>query len=495
MERWLTILEVSQKQAYIFSSNKVADNIVNSAVIAKCLSPQYIKETLAGCYDEEKNMVYSGGGHTILEFGSREEAADCTFKLSKKIFTDFEGLSVYAKSIRYDESLGPNAPKENLKKLTAELEKKKALRTADFHKGTFGIEKIDINTNKPIVVFDGENKKEAIRKEEDETTKSKFTPDGFIPTKEFEKLGGSKNEKNLIAVVHIDGNGMGKRVEELYDHLATSDWETTKKKLREFSECIDKDFKDAYKEMTEEVALSLKEGSLKDRLDIKTDRQTSRPYFPIRRIITAGDDICFVTEGRIGIDSSRIFIEKLANKKNSVDLKGYTACAGIAIVHQKFPFYKAYELAESLCSNAKKEGAKISQDDNGRNVNAIDWHIELGELKDGIEEIRSDYIAEDGTPLTKRPYIISANEEVMVNLGKGKKYDDFLSNMRRINSEQKEIGDGIMKQLRGQLKKGKIATDNFLSFHQIDKDNGIIAKEAALAFDAIEMMDSFLIIE
>ena len=69
MSKCLTILEVSQKQSYIFSSNKVKDNIVNSAVIAYVLGAKYIGEILQETnYVEEKNMVYSGGGHTILEF-------------------------------------------------------------------------------------------------------------------------------------------------------------------------------------------------------------------------------------------------------------------------------------------------------------------------------------------------------------------------------------------------------------------------------------------
>ena len=39
MEHILTMLEVSQKQSYIFSSNKLKDNITNSAVIAWIMSP------------------------------------------------------------------------------------------------------------------------------------------------------------------------------------------------------------------------------------------------------------------------------------------------------------------------------------------------------------------------------------------------------------------------------------------------------------------------
>ena len=59
-ERVLTILEVSQKQAYIFSSNKLRDNITNSAVIAWVMSSDYFQEKIADpkVFDRKENFVY-----------------------------------------------------------------------------------------------------------------------------------------------------------------------------------------------------------------------------------------------------------------------------------------------------------------------------------------------------------------------------------------------------------------------------------------------------
>ena len=54
MDRYLAILEVSQKQAYIFGSNKVRDNIVNSTIIAYVLGEDYIEKVLSKFgYDKE----------------------------------------------------------------------------------------------------------------------------------------------------------------------------------------------------------------------------------------------------------------------------------------------------------------------------------------------------------------------------------------------------------------------------------------------------------
>lgn len=479
MSRFLTILEVSQKQAYIFGSNKVADNIVNSAVIAKCLSPQYISETLKENYSDAENMVYSGGGHTILEFKDEGIAKRSVSILTEKVFREFDGLEVFAKTVPYKED---KSPRDNLKNLTAELEKKKALRVSGFHHGSFGIERIDADTLLPVS-NDSSEEKSKVKKEEYTEAAKDYIPEGYNPVYEFGDLGIEKNKSGFIAVVHIDGNGMGKRVDELYDVIPELDWTSVKKGLRDFSDAIDCDFKEAYKDMVKEVDSSLKNGSLKDKLELKT--RENRKCFPIRRIITAGDDICFVTEGRIGLECARIFIQKLADKTNKVDKKSYSACAGVAIVHQKYPFYKAYELAEKLCSSAKKEGAKISPKDDGRNVCSIDWHIEYGEIKDSIEEIKKDYISYDGECVSNKPYVIRAD----VSIEESKKYETFRENILLLMKSEKEIGNGKIKQLRSVIKKGTAATENYMKYYRISDDI-----RERLSFDAIELMDTFFAI-
>lgn len=511
MSRYLTKLEVSQKQAYIFSSNKLQENIINSAVIAKVLDPKYLEEVLAPVgYTDKKNMVYSGGGHTILEFASEEEAKAAVSVLTEKVYRDFDGLQIFATSLKYKEEL---SVQENLVNLTKKLEKKKALREAYFHQGTYGIEFIDSTTLDAVPDNQNHDIKEKIKNKEYKVEKS-FYPEGFEPARAFGNLGGSKDESNFIAVVHIDGNGMGKRVEDLYEIIGDADWDTTKKKLRDFSEGIDKDFKKAMKDMTEIVGKNIRAGQLKD-LNLNE-------FFPVRRVITAGDDICFVTEGRIGLECAVTFIRELAKIKNGVDEKNYAACAGVAIVHQKYPFYKAYELAEELCSNAKSFGSNISPKDNGRSVSAIDWHIEFGELGDSMAEIRKAYKTLDGNELTLRPYLVDAPDEIM---NKDElachKYDNFKTLILRLIRKEALYSTGKLKELRGALKAGEAESYNYLSFNRMTDiisdakpllnvpdlsgigqgkvpDEHVFVtstvddKKHSLLFDAIELLDTYI---
>lgn len=484
MGRYITKLEVSQKQAYIFSSNRLKDNILNSAVIDYVLGPKYLSKVLRDTsYSDKRNMVYAGGGHTILEFADKEEAKQIIGVLTERIYRDFDGLSVFAKTIEYAEGKSVG---QNLRTLTKELERKEYMRSGSFYQGSYGIEETDVNTL-DVVCLDGiSEEKESLRSEKfGKKEREKFYPSGYNIVSKFEELGGEKEESNFIAVVHIDGNGMGKRVENLYhavyekafknkyDCAKNVPWEEMKEWMYRFSNGIDQAFKDSFKEMTTEVGRALEEKSFREKLSLKKNN------FPVRHVITAGDDVCFVTEGRIGLECARIFLEKLGEKKNFADDKGYNACAGVAIVHTKYPFYRAYELAEKLCANAKKFNASISKEDNGGSISSIDWHIEFGEIGDSVEDIRGNYVTADGNALQLRPYIIRAPKQIIEN-NLARRYDCFQSGMECLINNMDRYGAGKIKELRNALKNGEAATRNYLTFYRMEdlvRDNSYIIEE------------------
>lgn len=486
-ERYLTILEVSQKQAYIFQSNELRRNILNSAVIAWIMSEDYMKKTIHddSLFDLDKNLVYSGGGHTVLEFETEEKAVSFTQKITTAIKKEYQGIEIFAAKQKYDESKKPG---DNLKELIESLEYKKSIRKAAFHQGSFGVERINTNTLKPML--EGETLERTAKSkmpESEEKIDKELTAEGFGRVYKFEELGGSKDEANFIAVVHIDGNAMGKRVENLRKKYDECGWEEYKGILKEFSRSIDSQFKEAYKEMAEFVGRNVKNGYLND-LELKDNK------LPVRRIITAGDDICFVAEGRIGLECAAAFIRALGTKINKADQEGYAACAGVAIVHQKYPFYKAYELAELLCGNAKKFGASLSEDGSGKDVSAIDWHIEFGEVKDTLKEIRKGYFNGDGRMMIQRPYIVGASEKIL-EAEPLRRYENFRELILELQKEE-SYARGSLKGLRFALKQGEKEAEYFLRFHRIEellKDR--LQDKYELLYDALELIDTFIKLE
>lgn len=528
IKRYLVILEVSQKQAFIFSSNKLKENVVNSAIIAWVTDSDFFHEVINDntIYQEEENLVYAGGGHTVLVFDTRDRAKEFVFRITRYIHNNYQGLEMFAKIQECEGEIGGT----DLEKLSQELEKKKSQRKATFHQRSFGIEKKNFGIEKSS---SGKKEVSGLKMPEKELKiDQELFPQGFTKSLELERLGGSKEESNFIAVIHIDGNSMGKRVETLRKSLEGMEWEDYRKALRKFSESVDKDFKSAYKEMADTVADLLMRGKL-EKLKLQTGD------FPIRRVITAGDDICFITEGRIGLECARIFIEKLASKKNEQDEQHYAACAGVAIVHQKYPFYRAYELSEELCSNAKRFIATTANmegsADVSAEVSAIDWHIEYGEMKDGLEEIREMYhtiewddkesndTGKEHQHLELRPYIL-LNPKGFLKSETIREYRKFRKLMLKIQNGNIDYARGKLKEFRQYLKEGEKSAKHYIRTMQIgDLDllgyqdifvtmdmsgigsgksldrktfvRTVDGKKRSLYFDVIEMLDTFIPLE
>lgn len=464
---WLDILEVSQKQAYIFTSNELSKNVERSSQIAWMTESDFFEKVIGdpSLYSESENFVYAGGGHTVLQFESEAKAKEFNFRLTKAVHLLYPDAELFAAVKEY---IADQSPAENLKALKEKLEKKKAFRRASFHQGTFGVEKLHTGTKNPEIIEtkDPADPLYSLRQDVEKGRKKLLDqadgdtiPKGYRQPYYFGKIGGEKGNANYIAVVHIDGNGMGSRVAGFYDSIGKGSWDQFRKGTRKFSEQIDRDFKAAFLEMTETVRDQLDKGRLKD-LDLE------KGMLPVRRIITSGDDICFVAEGRIGIECAAAFLRSLACKED-LQGKAYSACAGVVIVHQKYPFFRAYELAEKLCGNAKKFGAKLSPEDNGRSVSSIDWHLELGEIQDTVDEIRSNYRTRDGMQLEMRPYIVTAGDETLQK-EPYRQYSKFVEVIKKYRgSGEKEIG-GKLKELRGVLKRGKAATDHYLHTHKLE---------------------------
>lgn len=309
----------------------------------------------------------------------------------------------------------------------------------------------------------------------------------------------------------------GKRVEGVRKEIQNLPWDEYKKTLKRFSDAIDSDFKTAFRGMLDEIAEQIPKLQEKG-LNLK------QHCFPVRKLILAGDDVCFVTEGRIGLEAARIFIEKLSALENAVDHKRYTACAGVAIVHQKYPFYKAYELSEILCSNAKRYLASFDGqvEDAGTKGCAIDWHIEFGEIIDDLSDMRRKYETADGGTLELRPYLINAEKELWEK-EKIRRYSAFRKLVNLLQSEKEVYARGKIKELRGVLKEGEKATEYYLKSSLMDvldldlfedrdiqeqvKQIGsrtqmerrsflkIDGKKHSLYFDAVEILDTFIALE
>lgn len=158
--------------------------------------------------------------------------------------------------------------------------------------------------------------------------KSRFMENAVFPS-ELDKLG-QKETENYIAVVHIDGNNMGKKFADLTTLSAY------KNKSQEICTATTRAFA--------ELVLSLKEDSfpfLAQRKDAE-----KRRYLPVRPLILGDDDMTFVCAAKVAFDCTAFIMKSLLEK-------GVDTCAGVAILPTAYPFFRGYEIAEQLCDSAK----------------------------------------------------------------------------------------------------------------------------------------------
>ena len=180
--------------------------------------------------------------------------------------------------------------------------------------------------------------------------------------KELDRLG-QKETENDIAVVHIDGNNMGSRFSNCASLAARS----------KLSKQVADNTKTAFKQLLQHMVATY--DSYSQFLEL------SDYVLPIRPLILGGDDITFVCNAKLALLYTKKFMEYLMD--DSSGRLAIDSCAGIAIVSTSYPFFRAYELAEQLCDEAKKISRKTP------GTSWLDYAILHGEQAPTIEQIRA----------------------------------------------------------------------------------------------------------
>lgn len=494
----LVLWEVSRKQQYIFSSNRLKENRGASIIIEDIIEeiPFKINKSYIN------NLIYNGGGSSLYGFDNTEEAKDFIGKVSERVLRDFPGIELFMVIEEYD--IEKDKITEKIDNAYRKLAIKKNRRENSGSQLSFGIERLCESTGLPASFTRREdNRKRYISSEVkvkiDYSEKNAEKFDELLPVpysiKEFADL--AKGDKNYLAVVHIDGNQMGKklnRLKEGFNYENRKIEEVNKeylKALKKFSDDIKEAFIGSFKHMA--GVINSNENKLEQDTRIKEGK------FPLIPIIIAGDDITYVTNGKIGIESARVFIDHL--NKISIDINGtpvpLNACAGVAIARVGYPFSKLYDLAEDLCSHAKKTVLKDYKDTDG-DYSLIDWHIDQGEIMGAITDIRENhYKALDGKKLNMRPLYLN-------NKDKWNNYDNFIEANKYISQleiDGKKAPKHKIKELRDVLKKGERDTELFLVSNKIEnyfprfKDTTgdyCFYEDNCIYYDSIEAMDLFI---
>ena len=209
---------------------------------------------------------------------------------------------------------------------------------------------------------------------------------GFAFPRELDRLVPGAGD-SFVAVVHIDGNNMGRTIEELLQ--GQSSYEAAAKVMKDLSGEIDSAYAGAMRATIKELATHAL--ALRNVL-----RHLKRDVFelPIRPIVLNGDDVTFVSNGRVGLYLAECFLKQIA--KTQVRDRQLSCCAGVALTKSHFPFARACGLAEELCASAKRKAKALAGRDSAAPGCWLDFHIVQSGVTMSLDALRDEHCAVKG---------------------------------------------------------------------------------------------------
>ncbi len=412
-ECYAVLLDTVSIQNYIFRSNKLKENLGASFLVEQ-IYDSYLAEALSkvakSTSEEEKQHLYEwensnadvpecangveigyiGGGNALLFFQQESQAKQFIEVWTKILLIQAPGITTAIAIEKFPKD--PNQFKTALNSLFIQLRRNKSryvpLTLLPRHGITAECARSELSAEiynsdiKDYVSADVNARIEAAdsSKQEIQFKYQALLQDKYTFTTELDKLGGVHGEDSHIAIVHIDGNDVGKLFKEA-DSLSY---------MRTLSKTINGTTQIAFEriikltvERYDDIMASLGFGNASP-----GPQEDGKSVLPIRPIILGGDDVTFVCDARLGIYFAKIFIEEF--EKTKLNGKKLTACAGISIVKTKYPFYRAYWLAEELCANAKARRKKIDE-----SASFLDFHVSMGGVAGSLKYIRKRFFGFD----------------------------------------------------------------------------------------------------
>jgi hypothetical protein len=471
----LSLYDVRGIQEFIFSSSKLKENIGASILVAKVLD-EYLKKAInrlkhgiSNWEDAEEfkivnddnidaEVIYIGGGNAMVACRNKEIAKKVTQVLSRLVLEKTGGTLRF--TVAHIDTEGDFAQdREKLMQILRQ-NKKSIVETSPLL--GIAITKQGVTDGLPAAVKIERDEYISLpaylKRKEEEKERHYFdyllegVTEYYKFPLEFDNLGHRMGERHL-AVVHIDGNNMGKMIEET---IKNKDYLEAVQKIRKLSKEISTHYKNVAKSVVGKIIENLKGENLKERLELKWDVEDKRLFLPFRPLVLNGDDVTFVCDGRLGIALAEEFLKGISNC--SVNGHKLSACAGVAIVKAHFPFYRAYQLAEALCASAKLKGKILVNDSRKMQESWLDFHIvysgittEIRELRKvqynipGMDEAKSLKIKEHGNVLIKydqfnllwRPWCVEGECE---DKYKWEKFKEIFNKMMMGWSQSKERG-------------------------------------------------------
>lgn len=377
-------------QSFIFQTNKLRD-IVGASELVYDICTTFFEE-----FSTEGEKIQRAAGCIKHIFNDEDACRKAVLNFPKKVMEGAPGITVSQAVVRFkdienDDVKGKNPENgvySSFKEAVNELEQRLRIqRNHPVRSLTCGLMSIKRSrtTGLPLVRQEG---KEYFDIATDKMQRKSGEANQELCSSNFGKCGNERlifdinkmtGQNDWIAIVHIDGNGLGQVVQAIG---------TQKDSFKNFSQELEGvTIKSAYQAY---ATLESKYG-FKDSI-------------PMRPIILSGDDHTLICQANLAVEYVQAFFqqfelhtkEQLGNilQKGNLPFGYLTACAGIAYVKSSFPFYYGYRLAEELCSRAKADAKLEEHKILGLPCSCLMFH----KVQDSFTEEYKDIVSRELTP-------------------------------------------------------------------------------------------------
>lgn len=519
----IVLIETSSNQRYIFSTNKLRENVgaseltysIGAEYVRKAVMNETGREVPDNLLDEppigaeingkktDVEVIIATSGKALLLAKDRTVAERIVRSVTQDALIEMPGLTVHGALCEVQDNLSDIH--EAIKKAHRRFEdiryeipsnEQRFLRLPFVAPcDTSGLPASEVKQDK--------DEPEAKRYSRTASIKSEYRNKGYQRIQnQFPNIDFIKPEdiekRAWVAVIHADGNGVGEiflNFNDLINYESGKEkGQTYREKYRQFSDALNdctikatqtalERFKKKY---LEEIKERLKELEKKGEY-IEAEELKKIPIVPL---VLGGDDLTVLCDGQYALKFTHDFLTEFENQTSQSNIIKEVAqkafgiprlgiCAGVAIIKPHYPFHQAYDLAEQLLKSAKKVKENIQhlrKNEKGETesvqipCSALDFHILYDSAHSDLDGIRQEKlkVVNYQTYLYAKPYVVSVKDtdkavnKIWLEHRSWRKLEDRVTAMRERDTEDENknlLPNSKLHEIRQSLLRGKEIAD------------------------------------
>lgn len=408
----LAMYDVRAKQRFIFSSQHLKEIIGGSAIIRDVFK-DYLYPAANKVRDDDKafgtnngeaihtydpkkgndrfsikrfedwmkgdqylgEVIYDGGGNFLVLYRNADICKRVTAEFTRRVLQRIGTLKVICSFV---DGIHPSDYIGDQKRLYTRHRYVESQQTPVIPYGTLPIVRVEYQTSMPITNYiaavGGKDPVPVTKEAYEKYRKYAKVHKEYVDDESIlDKMVTQKGDESLLAVIHIDGNSMGAKVQNCNKNDA--DYDNCVNNLRRFSKKI------------QDVFIEDRKAGIDAAIDASSGKHGRRI------VIGSGDDFTIITNARDALAVTARYLQELSTVTS--EYGHMSSCAGISVFHSHTPFADAYRIAEECCDHAKK----VMKDKGWNDTCLIDYHFNQGVIGASLDDIREvEQTADIATP-------------------------------------------------------------------------------------------------